>query len=563
MDINSYNILTDMLLEWGQVFLQEDAFPEFLSELEHEVLALEDSLYPSLKEDAARIMEGADTAGNILRLPAVIGVTPDDEEWYEVKSAFGMLDHVVCMAEAVDRMVRKKDPRLADTLVAELDERLSRATEFFYEDSFSCLRITPFNELRRNMSESVAEKHRYLFPWYNLLSREDSGILNHLTTHYHRMGNGSSGKLPEDIRERLAFYLHEIQGDSELENYLRMENALSLSLKKTFEKHWAFRLRHAARSEGYKRLLPEAVENIGIENVSRAIFSQKVVTPTERLVLGISGACFAPTIDEDRRVRILLDTEVMLKNLTIDAAADDAAVYCAKDLKKLDEKPIDAIPAAVSLLDFWFEQLEKAGTEYGDVQKDMAVLVEEMLSGQVETEVFSDDERETERDAFLTVVALVCWENIKWWKRRPSNMKGKGTKEKLMKFPGLILVSGRREENVVILLEDSDDNPPDLKKAIRNIKRNKLYCRILAQEPDGKWVRSHKELSKITKSPVKIEDPVHDRFILLVDWVKTELDYSTKFLLDALNNAGKEGQKVSPKTLVIVIEIPKTGGNDK
>jgi len=555
----SYNIGTDILLEWGQVFLQPEAFPEFLSDIEEEALSLGESLDTHLKQGTARIAAEAASARDILGASDIIGLTPDDEKWYEAEAAFSSLDLMIYMTEAMARMVRKENALLADTLLAELDEQMCLTADFLHGDAFSPLRLISFNEMRKNMLEGIGEDHRYLFPWYELLSEEDSGLLELLITHYHELNR--AGELPELLRGNLPFYLAELGRDRELEKYLRTENAISLSLEKTFRRHWAFGLRNAARSAGHRRLLPEEVETLGIERISRGILAQKPQVPQDGLVLAVTGACFAPEIEEDRRIRLLLDMESRVKELP----SDENATGCADQLKKLDQGEISAADAAELLLGFWFGQMETL--RVSDEQKDMAELIGELL---VQESGGDGDEEKTPPSAEdvlkMIIGAAICRQRIRW--PLSFSMGETDDEERTVTLPGVIRVSGKQEADVICLDIASVSVPPEMEQISHEILtkllerlnsgRETFYYQVLLNDPEGRWSTFPDKPEEIYDLKIPVPDIVPDEgFIFLSDTKGNELEKSAEAMMKSLNKTGKPGDesKVSSSTLIILVEI--------
>ncbi len=121
---------------------------------------------------------------------------------------------------------------------------------------------------------------------------------------------------------------------------------------------------------------------------------------------------------------------------------------------------------------------------------------------------------------------------------------------------GWLPAFGHRQGSQVVLFEDLDEYPSELKKTIQHIRTSqRLYSRVLTQETDGKWIDRDFEIKDF---PVTVEDTVHERFVLLVDTQgKMMLKKSAETILNKLNNPseGIPDKKVSSNTFVIFIEI--------
>ena len=169
----------------------------------------------------------------------------------------------------------------------------------------------------------------------------------------------------------------------------------------------------------------------------------------------------------------------------------------------------------------------------------------------------SHGQREKIEDGLLKIQAvaiLIVLSAISHWqaiRRRPRLGDGE---EGTYNIPGLVWASGFRKKHTVVLLEDSEDNPPELQEVVGDIRIGRRFYQILMQEPDGHWI-SKGEPEKV-KLPITIEDPSHDRFVLLLEQTKKDLEYSTGIALDALNQPkGVSTGKVYESTVMIVIKV--------
>jgi hypothetical protein len=316
-------------------------------------------------------------AAETLRSAGIIGVTPDDEEWYDATDAFSALDEGVYMTVALDRFVRQIDAKLADALLDHLDPAYDEAADVFFNENFSALRLATFNAWRRATLDSIDPDKRYLFPWHDLLNKEPEHILSLLADHFHHLGEPDA--LPEELSRYIELYLSEILKDPVLATHLREENETAIIIENTLKTHWSFVLRSAARQEGYKRLLPEEVTAIGIGKVTRAVLNQKNLSPADQFALTVSAACLAPGMTEEERMDILLDCEEKLNTPEFSAQSATNAGQCIEKLRLLAAGQISANEAARGVLDLWFHHLEQAGSEYGRADATVGELVQGLM----------------------------------------------------------------------------------------------------------------------------------------------------------------------------------------
>jgi len=361
----SFSLITDLLLEWGKTALQEEKLPDYLAVIEKEIESEGELSKDSFDADISAIAEHSIAARNVIRDISIIGLTQDDWEWNDVLSSFDAFDMVVYMMAGVDGILRNKDNILAESLFNDLESQLEETLDLMFSDTFSSLRLVPFNVHRKIRLMWIEEPSRYLFPWYELSCHESPAATDELVSFYHYIVKDELPEhAPEYISENLYFYMHEIMRDKELNNYIHNENKLFIALGKTIEKHWALRLWSSAKKAGAKRLLPEKVESLGLSKVSATIFRKKRLSHSDQLVMEITRACYAPDIKEDKRLEIILKCEDRLKLLDdSDVVGTGAAHKCITDIIGLGKGELGADEAAESLLNFWIDRIEQVASE--------------------------------------------------------------------------------------------------------------------------------------------------------------------------------------------------------
>ncbi|MBF0120740.1 MAG: hypothetical protein HQK79_18075 [Desulfobacterales bacterium] len=554
MNTNDKNTIIDIVIQWGKIFMQKEKFPNYLSSLEDDFLSsIDDNLESEIKSGTSFIIQSSHDATYALSQPEILGVTPDDEEYYKIEDAFLKLDNLVYLYEGLDTLLKKQNENLIRDISVFLDDTLTKINEFFYESGFSALRLATLNESRKNIIEGIDESYSYLFPWYHLLNKEDSGILNILAVHYHEFAKKRNdiNKLPEILKDNLYFYLSEISSDQILKKYLEEHNTIFLSINQALTKHWAFRLWEASKSEGYKRLLSEDIEIRGIENISRAVLSDIPETNSERIVLATAGSCFAPDISEDLRVKTLLKIEDKIKYLSLEGN-DDLISNGIKKLTNFASNKISANEAASALCDFWFTQLERAGTQYNE-EKDMIMLIEDILEERKE----KDRKEKTPVDTYnRTIFFLLAIIINKYSKLRIiPTMSDEEIIEETFEFPTHIKGTGYKKENSVILLDNSIQNKSDdFERFIQfwnNKKDLKLYYNVISMSKDKQWIIL-KGTCKTYKPSIEIPCDDSDIFFLILNSSKKDLNKTTEKLLAALNKSEKlSDEDIDEGTIII------------
>nr|8EEY_E Chain E, Csx30 [Desulfonema ishimotonii] len=561
MNTTTYNTTTDALLEWGKVYFQKEDFSEFLDNLEAYISDAGDSLKDELESGVEKLVLGIKSAEAVIFGEAVIGTTPENEAWYDAEESFLTLDCAVWLSQALDRVVRRQDASLADSLIARLDEAINRVAEKLYADNLSPLRFSSLNEIRRSALEATDEKYHYLFPWHGAACDVDENILLILTEEYHLIGADKAGaNLSEELRGDLPFIFAELERDEVLRAYVEKENALSLALENTMREHWAFGLLEAARDEGYNHPYPADV-GMRIHQVARAVFSQTNLSPAERLAVAIAGACFTPEISEDRRLEILLDCEERVCEIEA-PTGDDTSVRVIKDLKALaDHRVRHEIPAE-SLVSLWFEQIEAAGTDF-DTKTPMDELVLRMLSDNVITlsvdrkaasQTETDDVKPQKGKIIPFPVPDIANDEVEYQKA----VGGGSANDSKVKFPGLLEIQGCRDGDKAILLEDTDDAAANHRKLFSILKAGKLNSAFFIQSDDGEWVESESKPT-MEDNRIILHDSHHSSFVWILDTGSMQLRQSVKCVKDALNKKTGSAKKLKPKTMIVWVTIPQEG----
>lgn len=550
MNTSRYNQITEILLEWGRLFLQQDSDnDDYLDELEAVFLRTEELPNTGIKEDIDQIVSGMKEAADTLQHADIIGATPDDEEWYNVTDAFNILDAGVYMMEAADGLIRQKDEQLAEQFLSRIETVYKDVSESIFSAGFSPLRLATYNEWRKDSLADKAEDQHYLFPWHDQMNDEPSGILTVLADHVHRIDK--TDLLPEELTGQLRLYVAELQRDPVLRRHVLEENVITRAIKSELAAHWSVRLRHAARIEGYKRLLPEDVEVRGIENISRAVFNEKNLSPAERFAMAVAGACFAPGMVEKERTDILLECEEILAAADYTAKDQTAESSCIEGLQLMAKGEISDSDAAVRVLDLWFSRLEKAGSAYGDKEKSMTALIREFLVP-VESETPQVTGESSLHQAMMLLAALLSYRAV-WAK---GHMRDEG--EKSFELEGFRMIQARRKDGHVVLMEkealENDSDREEFMAVYAVHERDVLYQAIVVQDEKGIW-RKTDLVPEIEKERFTLTEAPGDFFLWVMNTRSKRQKESLEILLENLNSGEALDRKIKKTAVVRAVQV--------
>ncbi|MEE4357732.1 MAG: type III-E CRISPR-associated protein Csx30 [Desulfococcaceae bacterium] len=543
-----YNTVTDIFLEWGRICLQKESFPDFLSHLEKNLPENRTALKKDLEKGIAELSEDLDSACELLMDTAIINAGQEDEIWYEAEVAFTTFDRAVWLMEAIEHIIRKDDRTVAEDLLSMLGAKLKQTSAFLYEPDFSSLRFCSFNGMRQGNIETCREDRSFLFPWHHLFSDADSDLLTILAEHWHEPEN-----LPEVAKKNLPLWLSEIRRDPGLKAWIEKENAVCRALEKTLAEHWSFRFLQAAQMEGYSHILPESVEALGYENVTHAVLSQSSLTPGMRFLIAVAGACYAPGIEEERRLDLLLECETRLADISEEK--DKTVSQCIRELKKLAAGTSGAKVPASAVCSFWMQQMESTGT-YCEEQKSLDELILGMLR---EEEKESDISlvADAEKEEYILLVGLMAI-RILLSRSRSMGKPGDRSSENI-ELPGASRIRGFRKDNVTVLLEDKEDNPEDLKKLFSLFVSNKpkrMYSKVLTKDCQSKWIVLEQKPSKVAADGcIILENTDHDCYIWILDISPKKLDKHAEIIKNRLNEPECQTGKIGAETIAVWVDV--------
>ena len=538
-----YNTPTHAMLQWGSVTFQQKSFKDYLDRIESDIWDLDESPENYIMEDVAHIIQHAREAREYLFHDSLLGITPEDCEWNEIREAYECLDNLVFMATAMSQLIRPKIPSFADQYLSQLYETLDEINESFYDQS--PLRWVQFNELRQNKLQSIDPQKRFQFPWYELMANEPSDLLALLAVHYHQLNDQTS--LPDTLTANLSLYLYEMQRDQTLLNFLQMDNVINQAIFKTFDKHWAFRLWHAAKFVGYSRIISEKIENIGLEKVREKIFKYQSNNPQNKLVLEMADYCFGSGYSNAARVKKLLSCESKVSSLKLDTDSDSPVCShaAAISLKNLENGHVMPEDVAKSLLDFWFDQMEWAVNKAKAPVSDLISRIKDFI-GKISSSYIPE---------LAPALAHACNTNVQWQHRGEAS-EGDVSKD-IFNIKGIIFAEAHKAEDVIILNNNEDiidlhSNIHDSFDMLSSEKLNYYYQAIYFQ--DNQW-NSTKE-KRIRTTPIQISDlNIMTAFILLVDNQKRALKESTKIMIDMLTNSSDKKMQLKPTTVILFVNV--------
>ena len=552
MKTPEYNQTTEILLEWGRLFLQKNSdtdTEDALKEIETVFLRTDDLSATGVSEDIDQIASGMKEAVDTLQDSDIIGATPDDEYWYNATDAFELLDAGVYLMEAAEWLIRRKNEQLADRILSRVETIYKDVTDTLFSAGFSPLRLATYNEWRRDAIADIPEDRHFLFPWYDQMNDEPSGILTVLADHVHHLDK--SELLPEELTRQLRLYMAEIQRDQVLRRHICEENVIARAIRSELDTHWSIRLRHAARMEGYKHLLPEDIEMRGIENVSRAVFNEKKLSPAERFAIAVAGACFAPGMVEKERTDILLECEEILAAGDYKTKGQPAESNCIEGLLLMAKGEISGSDAAVRVLDLWFSRLEMAGSAYGVKEKTMTALIREFLVPM---------ESETPQVTGESFAHQVMMWLAEWFFPRAVWAKGymRDEGENSFELEGFRLIQARRKDDRVVLMEkealENDSDREEFMAVYAVHERDDLYQAIVVQDEKGIW-RKTDLVPEIGKEQFTLTEAPGDFFIWVMNTRKKRQKESLEILLENLNSGEAPDRKIKKTAVVRAVQV--------
>ena len=364
-----YNTPTILLLKWARVYLQRKVFSNYLERLASEIWEFEETPEPYILEDVSLIIQQAKLGKEYLSQETILGITTDDCEWNNSIIAFEQIDNLIFISEAIENLFKDKNPSFTEQCFEILDVELIQMSDFFYDGDVSPLRWVQFNKIRKRKLDVIKSQEHYQFPWYELMIDEPSDLLSLLGSCFHILTNNSQiNNLPDVLKKNLEIYTYEINRDEKLKRFLIQQNEVSLALEETFSTHKAFSIWHAGRYIGYEKIIPEEVDKIGYEKVTKKILNNKSENKQNQLILKMSEACFAPGIDSHQRVQMLLRCEEDLKQLSIDSDNDSivSSHEPAVAFHNLYTDHCTSEDVANSLYDFWNKQIVYVVNEKND-----------------------------------------------------------------------------------------------------------------------------------------------------------------------------------------------------
>ncbi len=132
-------------------------------------------------------------------------------------------------------------------------------------------------------------------------------------------------------------------------------------------------------------------------------------------------------------------------------------------------------------------------------------------------------------------------------------------------LPGIIHISGKPEQNNIIIIPDSATIPPEteqissdiLEKALKRLDSGEeyFYYQVLTKD-ENEWKVFPGKPEEIRDLEISVPGTVSDCFVLLLDTEKDKLEHSSKTLAEFFRQPGKTtDQKISSSTLVLAVEI--------
>ena len=571
----------DILLSWGQIHLFHPEDVSSLNELKEQwdALVREIEAESSLRAGLERLEEEVKKSLALLHGKQTVDVYVDDGR--EVRGAIEILDQVVVLSEALEHFTGANT--LPEDFKRKSDDLLSLVT---IDNPPSGLRLIPLNDWRRKVLMRIPLSNRYLFPWYGSWADVPANTLDRLVDEWDSVTHGGMDAIGID-QGTLNALLAELETDEDLLSRIRKDAHLAELIPQAIGESLALRLFALSTESAAEVEAPEPVEDRGLVACAcKVVADPPLTSEIDRLERLFRAAFCGPVLTDNQRIELFSLLEDTLKKL------DYASLDLPSILKRLDlwskgflrdqdfakevfdqwildlnraAEQID-IPIPDEALDFYATLTSLRSLPIGEVktkEKEEEILdVQPKLKERPEVPVFlllgTEPEALTQEVAaqirvfaLETILILNAMCHRRAVRRRPRRGDVTETADQII---GGAVISGYREGNTAVLLEDSENNPPELQEIVKDIIKEEPYFQVLVQETDGRWApRGGPDLAKL---PMKIEDTSHDRFVLLIDQTEADVKSSTKVVIGALNQAGDVPTgKVCDSTVVIAIQV--------
>jgi len=369
------HISTKNFLKWGRLSLRDHIDQqELLETLEQEIFSYE-NLGLELLHDLDLIIKDALEALDFLNQPDILDIKEDDSAEAEALESFVRLDQLVFFKEAAERLLVPKEEKLAEELLQATTRAYEQVTSFFFSPDFSALRLTVFQEYRKNALIDIRPEQYYLFPWYDLFNNVNSDTLFLIAENINQPEN-----LPREIKDELPLFYAEIQQDKVLNKYIHEQHRLSRQFNKILETHWLLRLWRFVEQISLDKILPEMVEQKGVVRLRQSLVQSSGLTDQDRFALGLSAALFAPDIDEAERLKLLEQCEKIFERVRETSTPNTPPDRVIQKLNQFQSGRLSLEEAVQATLDYWIEQLSTVQAEERKSKSDIAGLVRSIIS---------------------------------------------------------------------------------------------------------------------------------------------------------------------------------------
>jgi len=236
-----------VFIELGRTLLQAPNLTDYIAEIEKDISSVkaEEAVYIGLEKDFKNLCEAADDAKRYLSQVRLFFPDEDDDITTADAplAAFRVLDNLVFLRDGLEHAI-KKDMFKDTSLIPKLEQcHLDITAWVGGEGGFSVLRLTVFQDIRKDVLSTFRDEVHYLFPWYHSMSMEQQDILVEITSYYNKIADPNKhGELPRSLQENALFYYMELAADHDLRFALAKEHKIWHAIGEGFSKSLATRL---------------------------------------------------------------------------------------------------------------------------------------------------------------------------------------------------------------------------------------------------------------------------------------------------------------------------------
>ncbi len=353
-----YSPGADLLLSWGahsierpDLSIERDMLTGAIGEWDrNELLADFQNAWPAMLEDAHK-------AQAFLESRPVIPNDFTDPVWNEAIDALRAFDQIVHSWVAAEDLFSEVAPEIIDELEAryyDISEWLDNA------ESFTCLRLVPVNEWRKNRMERIEASSRFLFPWLSDMAWAPADALENLEAHWNAVREKGGAALTFIAEpDRLIFWDY-LKRDIGLQREMENRRRLTIAIADAVDQSLPLQLLRIHAQHVQAADVPEHVLRHGLANAACAALTgqrhDKAAHENVEITLETAMARYAP-------VERVLATALCGPYLS-DAQRLAAFKWAAEKLEK--DARMGGLEGVFTQVDLWMKN-ELTDSDFADV----------------------------------------------------------------------------------------------------------------------------------------------------------------------------------------------------